>query len=129
MSTPVPHPGPRPGDLTLPIAEARAALAAIEHLLDDVGACVRLHDAAAAEVGQGFEGRSRTNFESWLVEVLARLASRRQQLADDADELRRWLADAERCHAERAASQRAWHDRLRAHEADQRARRRTERVP
>jgi hypothetical protein len=121
---PVPHPGPRPGDLTFPVAEARAALAAIEHELDDLAACVGDHDAAAVEVCQGFEGRSRTSFEAGLTDVLSRLAVRRQQLAEDADELRRWLAEAGRLRAQREAQQRAWHERMRAYDADQGARRR-----
>jgi hypothetical protein len=121
---PVPHPGPRPGDLTFPVAEARAALAAIEDELDDLAGVARDHDAAAVEVCQGFEGRSRVAFETWLGDCLSRLATRRQQLAGDAESLRRWLAEAERLRAQREAQQRAWADRQRAYAADQDARRR-----
>jgi hypothetical protein len=121
---PVPHPGPRPGELTLPHAEARAALAAIEDELEDLAGCARDHDTAAAEACRGFEGRSRAAFESGLDDALRRLATRREQLAGDADALRAWLAEAERLRAEREARQRAWADRQRAWAADLEARRR-----
>jgi hypothetical protein len=123
-TSPVPPPGPRPADLTLPFAEARAALAAIEDELDDLAGCARDHEAAAVEVCQGFEGRSRAAFEPWLGDVLGGLALRRGQLADDADALRRWLAEAQRLRADRRAQQRAWTERQQAWSVDQAARRR-----
>jgi hypothetical protein len=128
LGPPVPPPGPRPADLVFPFAEARAALVAIEAALDDLGGCVRDHEAAADVVCRDFEGRSREGFERGLAGVLGQLAVRRRQLGEDADHLRAVLADAARRRAEREQQQRTWHEHARAHEADRAARRDAPRV-
>jgi hypothetical protein len=122
LPPPVPHPGSRPPDLVFPFAEARAALRAIEGEVDDLTGCARDHEHAAVEVCQGFEGRSRDAFDARLSQALAQLAVRRQQLADDADQLRHLLAEAARRDADRQREQQRWATRLREYEAD-RARR------
>lgn len=68
-----PHPGPAPAEFAFPFAEARSVLAAGVALEQGVAAIIDRHHAAAAIVRGGFEGATRTDFDSGLAEVTARL--------------------------------------------------------
>lgn len=116
-----PHPGPRPEAFTFPFAEGHAALVSMEAELDDLAACVRVHEDAGGELCAITEGASAQAFEAWLASALARLRVERQQLADDVDALRARLALAEQQRADREQAIRTWQRRMDAYRSHQQA--------
>ena len=106
--TPVSHPGPRPTEFAYPFEEARAAIVAIDELVDELALCAADHEAATAEASVGFEGASRRAFERRMGDALSTMAAHRRQLDGDAQELRAQLAIAHQRRRDREDAMRRW---------------------
>jgi hypothetical protein len=110
----VPHPGPQPPPFEFPFAEARAALDAIEALVDALSRGARAHEQAAALPPRAFEGASRDAHERWSADVLDELRGQRSLLDDDAAHLRHRLLTAHHAQLDRERARAGWrvaHDR------------------
>jgi hypothetical protein len=90
------HPGPRPPAFSFPFAEATGAREAIVSAAARLQATIRLHELAFAPAVEGFEGRSRHEFERGLEAVLdacrqhvSALLAQAGQLDDEVDVARR----------------------------------------
>ena len=118
--TPVAHPGPRPTEFTYPFEQARAALDAIDELIDELASCAADHEAATAEACVGFEGASRRAFERLMGEALSTMAAHRSQLDGDAQELRAQLDVAHQRRRDREDAMRRWDGQMASYRDSQR---------
>lgn len=111
-----PHPGPRPEPFTFPFAEAKAAQLAIEDLADDLAHLAAVHERAAADARQAWQGTAAFDFDRALAEQLwhlrhciAVLHAQAEDLAARSGAARRRLEDSQQ-------AQRRWQRQLLEHQ-------------
>jgi hypothetical protein len=90
------HPGPQPALFAYPFAEARRAKQALEDAAARLQSTVRSHRLALGPAMQGFEGRTRHEFEPRLLAVLEGLEEHARALLSQADLLAHELDTASR---------------------------------
>jgi hypothetical protein len=90
------HPGPRPPGFSYPYAEAARARSAIVQAASRLQAMVRIHRLALPPALDGFEGRTRQEFEPRLAEVLEACEAHAEALLSQADLLDHELEVARR---------------------------------
>jgi hypothetical protein len=92
----VAHPGPEPALFSYPFAEARRARQALVDAAARITATVRIHELALPTAMDGFEGRTRHEFEPRLHALLDGCRAHAEALLVQADQLDHELAVAQR---------------------------------
>jgi len=91
-----PHPGPPPRAFVFPFAQARAALAVGEALVQEILVLLDRHHEAAHTARHGFEGATRAAFDAGLADLTARFEDQLAALRSDLGALEDDLALARR---------------------------------
>jgi hypothetical protein len=88
------HPGPAPTEFRFPFAEAAAAQAAIDGLVDDIASMLSVHRSAVVSARVDFSGQTRQEFDAAFESVTGELDSAKSSLDADAAALEDAIATA-----------------------------------
>jgi hypothetical protein len=109
MTVDVVHPGPQPALFAFPFAEAERARRAAEDAAEEIAHLVRVHEAAFAPAVEGFEGRTREQFQALLEASLEGCRAHLRALRDQAERVAADIALAEQRLTASEDARTRWH--------------------